>query len=210
MSDGPIDVTLVRIRAESSAADPDTCRFVLDAPVHGEGSFSYDNAEQAEGSPLPARLFELDGVRFVMISSEVVTVSKTAAATWEALRPAVAGELRAHLRSGMPAVLEDRYDPSTGKRDDATLRTVIERLLEREVNPSIAAHGGRIGLVDLRDATLYIEMSGGCQGCASSRVTLRQGVEVMVRRVAPEIVDIVDTTDHASGANPFYSPKSQG
>ena len=61
-----------------------------------------------------------------------------------------------------------------------------------------------ISIVELKDRKLYIEMSGGCQGCAASQVTLRQGFELMVRRVAPEIVDIIDATDHASGTNPFY------
>ncbi len=77
-------------------------------------------------------------------------------------------------------------------------------LLDRETNPSIASHGGKISIVELKDRNLYIEMSGGCQGCAASQVTLRQGFELMVRRVAPEVVDIIDATDHASGTNPFY------
>ena len=87
---------------------------------------------------------------------------------------------------------------------DAEVSAALQELLDREVNRSIAAHGGRISIVDVRDGTLFIAMSGGCQGCAASQVTLRQGFEVMVRRVAPEIVDIVDTTDHAAGNTPFY------
>jgi Fe-S cluster biogenesis protein NfuA len=81
---------------------------------------------------------------------------------------------------------------------------VIQELLDREVNRSIANHGGQISIVDVRDGVLSIAMTGGCQGCAASNVTLRQGFEVMVRRVASEIVDIVDTTDHAAGVKPFY------
>ena len=81
---------------------------------------------------------------------------------------------------------------------------VLQELLDREVNRSIAGHGGKISILDVRDGNLFIAMSGGCQGCAASQVTLRQGFEVMVRRVAPEIVDIIDTTDHASGKKPFY------
>ncbi len=70
--------------------------------------------------------------------------------------------------------------------------------------PAIAAHGGKISIVDLREGTLYISMTGGCQGCAASQITLRQGFEVMLRRVAPEIVEVVDTTDHSRGKSPFY------
>ena len=195
----------ISIRAETSVADPDECRFTVSQLVHANGPFVFENAEQAAGSPLPARLFALDGVIHVLITESVVTVSKSPDASWIELRAAIGSAIRNQLQSGAPAVLEASYDPTSGRREDDELRKVIERLFEREVNPSIAAHGGKITLVDLRDATLYVAMSGGCQGCASSTVTLRLGVEVMVRRVAPEIVDIIDTTDHSAGAKPFYS-----
>ena len=71
------------------------------------------------------------------------------------------------------------------------------------MNRSIASHGGKISIVDIRHGNLFIAMSGGCQGCAASSVTLRQGFEVMVQG-GTEIVDIVDTTDHAAGEKPFY------
>ncbi|MGA7084611.1 MAG: NifU family protein, partial [Pseudolabrys sp.] len=87
---------------------------------------------------------------------------------------------------------------------DGEIRACVQELLDREVNRSIASHGGKISIIDVRHGNLFIAMSGGCQGCAASSVTLRQGFEVMVRRVAPEIVDIVDTTDHAAGEKPFY------
>ncbi len=77
-------------------------------------------------------------------------------------------------------------------------------MLDHETNPSIASHGGKISIVKVKDRSLYIEMSGGCQGCAASQLTLRQGFELMVRRVAPEVVNIIDATDHASGTSPFY------
>ncbi len=108
------------------------------------------------------------------------------------------------LLTGVPAILETPRNASTGDRTDEEVRAVVQELLDREVNRSIAGHGGKISIVDVRDGNLFIAMSGGCQGCAASQVTLRQGFEVMARRVAPEIVDILDTTDHASGTKPFY------
>ena len=84
------------------------------------------------------------------------------------------------------------------------------RKSDREVNQSIAGHGGKISIVDVRNGNLFIAMNGGCQGRAASEVALRQGFEVMVRRVAPEIVDIVDTTDHASGAKPLGNSQMRG
>ncbi len=80
----------------------------------------------------------------------------------------------------------------------------VRDVLDHQINPAIAAHGGAITLVDVRDTEIFVEMGGGCQGCAMSRMTLRQGVERMVRQAVPEITVIHDITDHASGENPFF------
>jgi Fe/S biogenesis protein NfuA len=80
----------------------------------------------------------------------------------------------------------------------------VQRVLEELINPRIASHGGAVEMVDLADDTLYVRMSGGCQGCAASAATLRQGVERMVREEVPEIREIVDLTDHNAGANPYF------
>jgi Fe-S cluster biogenesis protein NfuA len=112
-------------------------------------------------------------------------------------------------KTSIPAILETTRSVSTGGRTDAEVREALQELLDREVNRSIAGHGGKISIVDIRDGNLLIAMSGGCQGCAASQVTLRQGFEVMVRRVAPEIVDIIDTTDHVAGKKPFYERSAE-
>lgn len=79
-------------------------------------------------------------------------------------------------------------------------------VMEQLVNPSIAAHGGRADLValDEAEAVAYLQLSGGCQGCAMSRMTLTQGIETALREEVPELVKVVDVTDHAGGANPYY------
>ncbi len=80
----------------------------------------------------------------------------------------------------------------------------VKTVLDTEINPAIASHGGTITLVGVEDTEIYLEMGGGCQGCAMSRMTLRQGVERMVRQAVPEVTVIHDITDHASGENPFF------
>ncbi len=82
----------------------------------------------------------------------------------------------------------------------------VRDLIERRVNPAVAAHGGRITLVEVRDDVAYVRMSGGCQGCGMAAVTLRQGVERMIRDAIPEIRGVADVTDHATGATPFFAP----
>jgi Fe/S biogenesis protein NfuA len=89
---------------------------------------------------------------------------------------------------------------------ESTLARRVVAVLEQEVNPSIASHGGRADLVALDDdeGTAYLRLSGGCQGCAMSQMTLRQGIEAALLEEVPELTRVVDVTDHGSGENPFY------
>jgi len=80
----------------------------------------------------------------------------------------------------------------------------ILQVLEQQINPSIAAHGGRADLVAVEDDAAYLRLSGGCAGCGMATVTLSQGIEVVLRESVPEITQVIDVTDHAAGANPYY------
>jgi Fe/S biogenesis protein NfuA len=81
----------------------------------------------------------------------------------------------------------------------------IQELIDERINPAVAAHGGQIDLLNVEDETIYIHMGGGCQGCGMANVTLKHGIEAMIQEVFPEIKQVIDTTDHASGTNPYYS-----
>jgi Fe/S biogenesis protein NfuA len=98
--------------------------------------------------------------------------------------------------------------PAVGSRPPAHLSgDVAERVaqvLEQQINPMIAAHGGRADLVAVEEGAAYLRLSGGCQGCGMASVTLTQGVEVAIKEAVPEITSVVDVTDHASGANPYF------
>jgi Fe-S cluster biogenesis protein NfuA len=194
----------IGIRAETSLADPDTCKFTVSRDLHPGGPFFFGDKERAAGSPLAERLFALFGVANVLIAESVVTIGKETDASWSGLKLAIGMAIRTQLLSGVPAILEMAVHASTRGRADAEVRVAVQVLLDKEVNRSIANHGGKISIVDVSEGKLFITMSGGCQGCASSQVTLRQGFEVMVKRVAPEIMEIVDATDHAAGKEPFY------
>jgi len=204
MSDALLVNLPVSIRAETSLADPDTCKFIVSRTLHPGGPFFFGNKERAVGSPLGERLFALPGVANVLIAESVVTICKEPTASWSGLKAAIGTAIRTQLLTGVPAILEMHARTGTQGRSDAELNTAIQELLDKQVNRSIANHGGKISIVKVRQGKLFIRMSGGCQGCASSQVTLRQGFEVMLKRVAPEIEEIVDATDHAAGKQPFY------
>ena len=82
----------------------------------------------------------------------------------------------------------------------------VQDVLDQQVNPGVASHGGRITLSGVEGDTAIIVLEGGCQGCGSAEVTLKQGVEVMIKEAIPEIQHVVDATDHASGENPYFKP----
>ena len=86
----------------------------------------------------------------------------------------------------------------------------IKALLDERINPGVEAHGGYISLVDVKDHTAYIRLEGGCQGCGMADVTLKQGIERMILEEVPTITAVLDSTDHASGTNPYYEPGKSG
>ncbi len=81
----------------------------------------------------------------------------------------------------------------------------IQELLDNEINPGVASHGGFIELIDVKGPRAFIKMHGGCHGCGMSKVTLKQGVETRIKDALPEILEVVDVTDHTSGENPYYN-----
>ncbi|HZS32442.1 MAG TPA: NifU family protein [Methylomirabilota bacterium] len=90
--------------------------------------------------------------------------------------------------------------------DEAELKLKVQDLLDNAINPAVAGHGGYIELIDVKDTTVYIRMSGGCQGCGAADVTLKAGIERMIFEEVPEVTEVLDTTDHAAGSNPYYAP----
>ena len=86
------------------------------------------------------------------------------------------------------------------------LKSRVQDLIETMINPAVAGHGGFVELIDVQDNRVYLQMGGGCQGCGAADVTLKQGIERLIKEELPEIEEVLDTTDHASGDNPYYQP----
>ena len=85
-----------------------------------------------------------------------------------------------------------------------TIAEKIQSIIDDKINPQIASHGGHLSLLDVKEETAYVKFGGGCQGCGMADVTLKQGVEVLIKEACPEIEEILDVTDHADGKNPYY------
>lgn len=188
-----------RIRAQSSAGDPDVVGFLLDTPIHHGVSVRFEGADDAS---LADALFDLGGIDRVEVSDATIWVKKQPNADWAILKPAIASAIR-HVLDATDAPLGQRVPHDVNPDQD--LLQAVENLLNQQVNPAVAAHGGHISADKVEGGTVYLRMSGGCQGCAASAATLRDGVERMLRAALPQIDKIVDVTDHAAGENPFYA-----
>jgi Fe/S biogenesis protein NfuA len=101
----------------------------------------------------------------------------------------------------------NRPDPLSGKHLELTgsIAEQVEQLLKEQINPSLAAHGGFAELKGVDDTVVYVTMGGGCQGCAVSAMTLRDGIARSIQESIPEVTEVIDTTDHDAGENPFYT-----
>jgi len=89
---------------------------------------------------------------------------------------------------------------------EVDIRERVQQMLDASINPAVASHGGMVSLIDVKDNIVYIQMAGGCQGCGAADITLKAGIERMIREEIPEVVEVLDTTDHAAGKNPYYTP----
>ena len=88
----------------------------------------------------------------------------------------------------------------------AELKTRVQELIDSMINPAVAGHGGFVELIDVQDNRVYLQMGGGCQGCGAADITLKAGIERLIKEEIPEVAEVLDTTDHAAGANPYYTP----
>lgn len=198
----------IRIKAQPQR-DGRTCVFLVDRPVfEGHSVWSPDRAAAAAWSPLAEALFDLDEVETVLVHHMTVTVTRTRySGDWTPLAQAIGAKIREHLEAGRPVVSEAFLDDLP---DEDAVRARIQQVIDMEINPGIAAHSGSIALERVEGNTVYISMGGGCQGCAASTITLRQGVHAAFRDAVPQLGAILDVTDHDAGTNPYFTELPMG
>ncbi len=183
------------------AVNPATCKFTVDRPVYPGGSAYFGNREAAKESALAQRIFEIAEVENILIADNQITVTKSGFDAWPLIGKQIGAKIREHMQSGEPAVSE-QYD--TAMPPEAEIRMKVQNLLDGEINPALGMHGGWVELIDVRKNSVYLKLGGGCQGCGSAKLTMKMGVERVIRERIPEVGEILDTTDHAAGRNPFY------
>lgn len=173
--------------------NPATLKFLPGRDVMGEGRVAdFADAEAAAASPLARRLFEVEGVTGVFLGSDFITVTK-AEGEWQHLKPALLGAIMEHFTSGAPILHEggngaDVHAAHEG--DDGEIVDQIKDLLDTRVRPAVAQDGGDITFQGYDNGIVYLNMQGACAGCPSSTITLKRGVENMLRHYVPEVTEV--------------------
>jgi Fe-S cluster biogenesis protein NfuA len=191
----------IAITAEISP-DSDIGTFQVDHPITDGEEVVCRSRQQARGSALFEAIFAIAGVRETLVCGRTVTVVKSGTARWEDLAKLIGNAIRRAILSGDELITTN----GTGSEvDNEDLTRRVNDVLEQQINNYVRSHGGRINVTEIRDGVVYVQLSGGCQGCSAASVTLRQGVERILKSSIPEVTQVVDVTDHSQGQHPYYS-----
>ena len=170
--------------------NPNTLKFMPADIVFKSGSVDFSNVKSSTNSPLAKRLFEIDGVTRVFLSSDFISVTKESVLEWNTLKPSILTGIMEHYSSGLPAVnIEDDVIENNSVEDTETIKQ-IKDLLETRVRPAVAMDGGDISFCSFEDGVVTLQMKGACAGCPSSTATLKMGIENMLRHYIPEVTEV--------------------
>ena len=186
------------VHVRSGEAEPDSLALWLEVVGQASGEYTYDMWFQAKADAAASEVVQHGDDVSVVIAAD--SVDKLRGATLD-VDQATGGMVITNPNRPEPAPRPAGV-PAGDLSSDIAKRVLA--VLEQQINPAIASHGGSAELVAVDDDTAYLRLSGGCQGCGLAAVTLSQGIEVAIKEEIPEIVRVVDVTDHASGDNPYF------
>ncbi|MEO1733365.1 MAG: NifU family protein [Pseudomonadota bacterium] len=176
-----------------STPNPATLKFLPGQTVLETGTADFPTADAADKSPLAQRVFSVQGVTGVFFGTDFVTVTKADAVDWDHIKPAILGAIMEHYQSGQPVMSGDHTAHSghaehTG--EDAEVVGQIKELLDSRVRPAVAQDGGDITFHGFDRGVVYLHMQGACAGCPSSTLTLKMGIENLLRHYIPEVTEV--------------------
>jgi Fe-S cluster biogenesis protein NfuA len=176
-----------------STPNPATLKFLPGQAVLEAGTADFPSAETADKSPLAQRIFAVDGVAGVFFGTDFVTVTKSEAVEWDHIKPAILGAIMEHFQSGQPVITgEEAAAGGHAEHDgpDGEIVGQIKELLDTRVRPAVAQDGGDITFHGFDRGVVYLHMQGACAGCPSSTLTLKMGIENLLRHYIPEVTEV--------------------
>jgi Fe-S cluster biogenesis protein NfuA len=175
--------------------NPETMKFVANKLLYPGKSIDFPDETSAGPSPLARELFAFPFVRSVFIASNFVTLTKTPDAQWDDVIPSLRDFLKNYLEEGGPVVNEDevpvKSESNAVSEDDSDVVKRVKELLENYVKPAVEMDGGAISFRNYDNGTVTLMMQGSCSGCPSSMITLKAGIEGMMKRMIPEVKEVV-------------------
>jgi len=175
-----------------STPNPATLKFMPGQQVLDMGTADFPSEAAAGSSPLAKRIFAVGGVSGVFFGNDFVTVTKTEGREWDHVKPAVLGAIMEHFQSGEPVIAGERaasaHADHTG--EDGDIVDQIKELLDTRVRPAVAQDGGDITFHGFDRGIVYLHMQGACAGCPSSTLTLKMGIENLLRHYIPEVLEV--------------------
>ncbi len=176
-----------------STPNPATLKFLPGQTVLEAGTADFTTPDAAEASPLAQRIFAVNGVTAVFFGTDFVTVTKTDDTAWDHIKPAILGAVMEHYQSGQPVMAGDASG-ATGHAEhtgpDSDIVNQIKELLDTRVRPAVAQDGGDITFHGFDRGIVYLHMQGACAGCPSSTLTLKMGIENLLRHYIPEVLEV--------------------
>ncbi len=172
--------------------NPATLKFLPGRDVLGTGAIDFPDAEAAAKSPLAAKLFTIEQVSGVFFGADFITVTKSDG-EWQHLKPSVLGAIMDHFVSGEPLLAEESAESdghAAHDGPDSEVVTQIKELLDTRVRPAVAQDGGDITFRSYEDGVVFLSMRGACAGCPSSTMTLKHGIENMLKHYIPEVMGV--------------------
>ena len=171
--------------------NPSTLKFLPGQDVLGDKTANFTKAEDAESSPLAKVLFEIDNVDSVFLGSDFISVTKSENSGWDLLKTEILTTIMEHFVSGKPVLIEDGQKVEEAPaEEDSEIVSQIKELIETRVRPSVAQDGGDIIFHGFENGVVKLEMHGACAGCPSSTITLKNGIENMLKHYVPEVESV--------------------
>lgn len=171
--------------------NPATLKFLPGQSVLDEGTADFRDAETAEASPLARRIFATGNVTAVFLGRDFVTVTKAGGTQWDHLKPGILGAIMEHYQSGEPALSGSLpKDAHASDEEDSQIVVQIKELLDTRVRPAVAQDGGDITFHGFERGVVYLHMQGACAGCPSSTLTLKMGIENLLKHYIPEVTEV--------------------
>lgn len=175
-----------------STPNPATLKFLPGLTVLETGTADFPSTEAAGKSPLARRIFAVDGVTGVFFGTDFVTVTKADGVLWEHVKPAVLGAIMEHFQSGAATIEGEGAagGHAVHSGPDGEIVKQIKELLDTRVRPAVAQDGGDITFHGFDRGVVYLHMQGACAGCPSSTLTLKMGIENLLRHYIPEVIEV--------------------